>query len=490
MQSAISFNRLGKIGLVIKQLRSYQNSQVTNLVGANPPPGVPGGLNGQYSSEPSIQAFIGSSYIGLLNSPGSIGSTVASLARDTVNRMVYRDNPRIGQTLESGNVFDSMIEIIRQMKNANGGQASRYTVLPHSPRTAIWTNPEVAADPARFYNPNFSPSGNGVVVTSVIRPFDGLTLQNAFAETIKLECSGDSFIGGATAGNESFNVTGQGSQGDPFAFDWPLGSNCRTSLTTIDGTKNNSSGNKLNNSGFDSFAGDAPNKFIIPAGLGTPGVHIFKEISIVMTGGSALRIRGDGSNLTELRQQFGSSNGTTDTLEPLTQYSFNIFARRDGTTAGAGVATIDLIDSNGIVINDANGVANSFTISLTGLTQTYTPYNLMFRTPLVMPSTYFWRLRLSTALTNLREVYFDLGSLGLATQLYTSGDFLAVHSGSIPFRLGDYTHALIANGRGVAGTLDTFQTLMARLFSSEVYNNELIFPYSTIPNISDTALIA
>lgn len=411
--------------------------------------------------------MLGGSYIGTLDSPGSsIGGLVQPIAQATINRMVYRDNPLFNQNLQTPQILGSILEVIRQMKVAGASVLAMTVTAAAGTRSAI---------------------GNGPVNRSVRRPLDGKVLENAFAETIRAVCISDSYTGGATSGRETFALTGSGKQGDLFAHDWPLGSNCSTSLSAIDGSKNNSAGNILTNSAFNSWAtGDVLNNFTLD--IGTAGTHTVKETSLVYDGAAALRLVGDGSNLTQLSQKFNISTGTSGTLSPLTQYSVNVFARRDGTAAGAGVLTIELVDQNGTIINDANGAANRFTIDLTALTTVYTQSAGVFRTPNILPTSQYFRLRLSTALTSGRAVYLDKMSMGKMTQAYRGGTYFAIHSGSTPFVINDYISTTITNSRGAGGTLNTWQTAFFRLCDPFVAANEIILPSSSTPTISDNLL--
>ncbi len=455
------FTRLGKLGLLAKQLRSYQNSQYTNMTD----PVV--GVVGQYVYESDLQAEMGSSYIGILDSSGTgIGGPIQSLANDTINRMVFRDNPQLGQTLTTGNVVTSFQEVVRQMKSQG------VTVLS----VPITVTPK-----------NFVGNGNGVINVSTRRPSDGLVLENSFSETLLLTCTSDSYSGSATVGNEPFILTGAGSQNNPFAFNWPLGSNCRTRLSSINGDSYNSQGNVLTNSGFERFTSIAniPNNWTLE--LGTAGTTVFQETSSIFGGASALRILGDGTTNFRLTQKFGTSSGTTTSLSSLSQYCVCVFARRDGSAISSGVLTVDLVDGTGAPIADQLGNPNSFTIDLTSLSVTYGGFVGTFRTPQVLPSTVKIRLNLTTGLTNSRSVFLDKMSMGLMTQSYTSGPFVAVHSGANPFAINDYATASIVNGRGVGGTLSTFQTLLSRLIP-QVRANELLLPSSTNPMVSDNLI--
>lgn len=454
------FNRWGKLGALIKNAQTYQTSQLASLTNLTT------GATAQYAGEADIQAVIGAAYIGLLAGPEQSGTLSQSVAALTANRMVFRDNPQISQTLQSLNTITSLNEIIRQMK-AVGASVLAMTIT---------------AAPTGFIG-----VGNGVLNFSTRRPLDGLVLENAFAENLLITCTSDSYSGSATAGNEGLSVTGTGKQADLFAFNWPLGSNARRSIRAIDGNTDNGNGNLLTGSGFNSWTGGLPSGWLCPIGSSL----ISQENSLVYDGASALKVTGDGSTLVQLTQEFNLSGagGTVATLSPQTQYSFNIFARRDGVAAGAGQWVVDLIDGGGNVILDAVGNPNTTTIDLTALTTNYASFLASFRTPVIMPSRQLLRMRMpaANALTTGRSVYFDKASFGGMLQIYTGGPFGACHAGSIPFAIGDYANCLISNSRGAGGTLATFQTLLYQMFP-QVASNELLFPSSATPTISDSLI--
>lgn len=450
------FTRLGKLGLLLKQFKSYQTSQLTNMTDTT------NGVVAQYNAESDIQALMGSNYIQLLNSAAdTLGSFTQNMGEQTVNRMVFRDQPQLNQNLQQTNLLASLNEVIRQMSEQGD------TVL------AMTVTGTVAAMIAY---------GNGVMNVSVRRASDGAVQENAFAEDVFFQCESDSYSGSAAAGNEAFSVTGTGSQSSVYAFDWPLGSNATVNITAIDGASDNDAENYLTNSDFEDWTNNSPDNYTLA--VGTPGTTISREASIVYSGDFACRLTGTGvaGVQVEFLQEFDNSDGTEGALEPQSQYSYCLFLRRDGTIPAAGTIQIDLVDENGVVINDDAGAANSLTVDATLLSTVYTAYTAVFRTPAIMPDTVLIRYR-SNNLTNTRNVYLDRGGLGDMTLLYTGGPSVAVHSGSIPFLIGDYGYATITNSRGAAGTLSTFQTLLDQLFS--LRSLDLLLPSSGTPTISD-----
>lgn len=459
------FNRLGKLGLAVGQVSTYQAAQYTNYTSTTT------GIVSTLNAESDIQSIAGSGYQGVLNGAGtSLGGNVQQLAAAICNRVVFRSNPRINQTLQDANTVASLQEIIYQMRTQ--GQTVLAMVISATPTqfTAINTN-----------------VGNGVVTVSTRSPFTGLVYENTYGETVQVLCSADSYVGGTAQGNEGFTLTGVGSDSSPFDFNWPLGSNGQAGVNAIDGDTDNGNGNILTNSSFDSWTASVPDDWTLVVGV--PGTNIAQDTGNTYDPtGSALKIIGANNALTEITQEFGSDSGTLGTLTPQTQYSVNIFMRRDGTAPGAGIWTIDIVDQNGGVIKDASNVANTFNVDLTALSTNYAAFNLPFRTPLVLPSQQFLRMRLTTALTNSRTIYIDKLSMGAMTQLYLSGPYFAVHAGSIPFNQGDYALIVMQNSRGVGGTLNSFQTLIFRCLPQIMQTNELQFPSSASPSVSDTLI--
>lgn len=458
------FNAWGRLGKIIVQMASYQASQLGNLKDNADNAIV------QFEGEPDIQATLGAAYIDMLNAPGGIAGTLQTCASTYLNREVYRDTPRIAQNLTQINLLDSIQEMVYQMEQ----QGASVLAMTITTTVTPFTN-------------NVQNTGNGAIVVSTKRPIDGRTLERCFSENLQILCTSDSYIGGSTEGNEGFTVTGEGDESDVFAFDWPLGSNSTQGYNCVDGSVSEGSGNFLSNSGYDAFTSNTPDDFTIT--VGTAGTQIFAETSLVFGSGKALRLLGDGTTLTAWTQEFDSATGTSQTLEPLTQYSYNVWVRRDGTAPAAGQLAVELIDGGGAIVQDAAGNNNQFTIDLTGLTVFYAPYGGSFRTPHVMPDTLKIRFRLTTgnALTSGRSVYFDRGGLGLSVQQYVGGPYLTLFSGSSPFVQGDFTLVGISNSFGSGGTLNTFQILVGRLIS-EFTTNDILIPSSATPTISDALI--
>lgn len=445
------FPRLGKLALVVGQARTYQDAQYLNLIDGTY------GAFARLSGEPDLAAMIGSSYAGVLNAAGTVGGLAQNVAAATVNRVVYRDNPLVSQTLFSGSTLASLQEVIRQMVQQGV------------------TVPAIAVSATGW---GMFGRGDGGFFLSLRRPLDGALMQNAFAENLTAVCVADSYTGGVSEGNELFTVSGEGREDNPFAFDWPAGSGGQIVVACVNGESGVNS--LLRNGGFEDWTAGVPDGYAVDTGT------LYEETTLVYSGESSLRLTGTGGAL-KFRQPFDSTAGTGSRLAPLTQYGYGAFMRRDGAAAAAGTLAVELVDGSGTVIQDASGSDNSFNIDLTSLTTSYLLSTGVFRTPRVLPTQYSiqWRYTTGGELTSGRSVYMDRVSLGLMSQIYTHGPFTIGFSGATPFFQGTRGTCTVSNPRGVGGTLNTWQTALARLFYGDVFGSELLFPASATPTISD-----
>ncbi len=454
------FDGWGKMGAIVSEIDALHVVLEPALIDLTT------GVLGQLNSFPILGAQVGGTYVNLLGSVEQPCSSMQSLAQNFINALVYAYQAQYNQNLTTPNLPSSIAFVLQQMAAQNA------TVLQMTVGAVIGA---------------FSGTGNGVVNISLKRPSDGRFLENAFQELVLFTCSSDSYSGSSAAFNERFLVTGQGSEPDVFAFDWPLGSNGITSINAINGDASNSAGNLLTNSGFTLWTLNVPNKWTLA--VGTAGVNIQQNSSIVYSAGSSAQIIGDGlGTLTSLVQAFkSSSTGTPASLTQQTQLSVNLFLRCGGTIPSQGVLQVDLIDGSGTIITDQAGTPNVFTVDLTTLSVNWSSAMGGFRLPIILPSSYSFRMHLTTPLPNGVFIYVDKVSCGLMNQLYVQGPFVAVHSGSIPFvqsPVPDQATCQITNSRGAGGTLNTWQTLLFRLLPLGA-QTELIWPSSPSPSVSD-----
>ena len=140
----------------------------------------------------------------------------------------------------------------------------------------------------------------------------------------------------------------------------------------------------------------------------------------------AVEFDSDGSQLTTLNQKV--------TLKALTQYAFNLWMMADVVPA-AGVITVDLVDGiGGTVLADEAGTNNTFTITCSGLTTSFVAKNGVFRTPKIMPTAVYLRIRISTAVTTGSSIFFDHAALVEMSELYKGGPSASIFSGKTAMR--------------------------------------------------------
>lgn len=456
------FNRLGKIGLLIADSNTYEGTTLVNDITSilNLYEGAAANLS---NAEPDIVGNLPNDQTSNQSGVAGITGNLNQYASNTVIRMVYRDNPQPDAQLST-----ALKELIRQMKVAAA------TVKACTITVTVNTAPGVTNN------------GTGVCVASTKRG-DGLVQEDSFAETENVVCIQDNQSGGAQAGNETFQFRGQAPQNNPFLSTWPLGSGANVNFAAINATQDNSQGNLLKNSGFEIFTvANVPDNWVLA--VGAAGTDFLKGAT-VYTGSASAQFAGGATN-TSITQQFNvSSAGTPGKLLPDTQYAVNFWAKVDVVPA-AGVLTVDLIDGNNAVINDDQGVANSFTVSCPSLTTSFTAQGksnvTVFRTPKALPAVQKIRLRLSTALSGGSNLFVDQLAFGPMTQLYNGGPSLAIFSGATAFLLNDAFQIVTTNDRGGAANLKNMQTLFDRCFAMR--DKGLLLPSSGAPSISDSLI--
>jgi hypothetical protein len=449
------FNRLGKLGLLVADINTYQSTTLVNdVLGIlNLFQGAAGNLS---NAEPDIVGSLpGTDQASNQTSIAGITQQLTNYAQAAVIRMVFRDNPQPDNSLAT-----ALKEVIRQMKAASA------TVKACTVTATVNAAPSVTNN------------GNGVCLISTKRG-DGLQQENLFAETENIVCTADS-QGGGSAGNESFTFRGQVAQSNPFLQNWPLGSGAQATMQAINATANNSQGNLLVNSNFVTFTTpNIPDNWLLA--LGTAGTD-FKQGSLGFIGTSSAQwVGGTGTNAS-ITQTFALAAGTAGKLSPDTQYAVNFWAKVDVVPA-AGVLTVDLVDGNGVTILDDQGVANSFTVTCSTLTTSFAAKNGIFRLPKALPAVMKVRLRLTTGLSGGSNLFVDTLGFGAMTPEYPGGPQLALFSGSANFLINDAFQIVTTNDRGGAANLKTFQTLADRFFNMKQLG--LLLPSSGAPSISD-----
>lgn len=444
------FNRIGRFGKLADRTRGHQANLLADFAS----------LMAQYdTSRPSVDGVPSLDKQTRL-SVSAFLSTLTLAGQKTILDMVKADRPDQAHTLG-----EALAEIVRQMR-AGVVSVKKCTVAASA--AALSTN-----------------SGNGAVVVTAKRG-DGLDQELIIPETAYLVCVADSQTGGATAGQELFQYTGEVAAQSVWDDEYPIGSGATTTTTavdaSVDGTAGTTFGNLLTNGDFEAFTANLPDHW--SALVGVAGTNFLKSTTQFYDGAASLQIVG-GATLTSLAQTFGLTAGTPAAPLPSTSYAVNFWAKVDVVPAG-GVLTVDLVDGTNAVINDDQGVANSFTVALTGLTTSFAAKGGVFRLPKLLPATIKLRVRISTALSGGSNLFLDRIGMGRVTGLYAGGPAVCVFSGNTHFVGADGWTLTTTNDFGGASNLSTFQWLFDRLFGMRGLG--LLLPSNAVPSVSDTLI--
>jgi hypothetical protein len=296
------------------------------------------------------------------------------------------------------------------------------------------------------------------------------------AETLTFNCMRDSRAASLTRGEEVWHITGERSYPN-LDRRWRTGSG--TSMMLPGSTAAHDAGggpamNVLTNSDFEVWESNLPVQFTLTTG--TAGTHV-ASTSTAMRGNYALRLLGDGSTLTTLRQRFTSSDGTHGRIMPDTLYLISLWVRHDGTAPAAGVLQVACVDGSGSTL----GSSMFCSVTLTGVSSTYAHFSASMVSPIDVPSTAYLQIKLTTALSNGREVYVDEVMLLPMARLAAGGPAVAIVAGSTDSVRGDLATVAISTS-----TSGEFNLEFDRMFG--LYESGLALPASasTSATISDT----
>jgi len=451
------YGRIGKIGKVLDKIRTWQNTTITSPVNE---------VMAMFDTEYDLVSGVIAAQDTERTAGVTFGTSLQTLALNTINRMVWRDNPQYTRTDASV----SITELIRQMK------ADSKTVKTCTIGTSTATG---AAN-----------VGNGTLVISTKRG-DGLVNENIFAETANLTCTADgSAAGGGVQFNETFTFYGDAAIANPLSWEWPGGSGSQTTVKVVNTAQDATTGvgnNHLKNSEMENWTANVPDNWSLL--FGTAGVDIFRDNTVAYTGSYSCKIVGGGANVS-IAQQFDSAQNAAK-LKTEVPYAVIIRAKVDVVPA-AGVVTVDLIKQDGTTVwADSQSVANSFTVNCPSLTTNWQTFSGVFRMPNALFdafTTYRIRVRISTGLSAGTNLYLEDVAMTEMYETYASGLYVALFTGSLAFYKNDTFTITTTNDRGGATNLNTFQTLCDRLW--DMRGKRLLLPSNGAPNIADTLITA
>lgn len=450
-----AFSRIGRILHLAYSLRPYQAALPAQFIDIN---------NGYTTTLLPVGGQVSVQADSLVRVSSGVMSFASSAAWNVVVGMVLADVPSQGRSQQA-----AMNEFIRQMKlQSKTVQANTIALSQAALSGSV---------------------GSGVLVLSPKRG-DGLVNENIIAEVGQLTCTADAYTGGATQGQETFALSGSPNVAGVWDYDWPTGSNAGAQANAVSAADDgNTAGNLLTNGDFQSWSTDpAPQLQNWVLGVGTWGTSIQRNSTnpLLSTESYAVQFNA-GATLNALYQVFNDTAGTPVTPIGLASYQVNFWLRKLSGTITGGVLTVELVDGSGTVTNDAQGTANSFTVTLSTLTTSYVAYNATFRLNGTPPTAVWLRFRITTALAGAAFLLAD-ACYAAAQTAYTGGYGWNVFSGATPFVGGDGWQITSTNNQGGASYLGTFQTGFQRLFSMTQLG--LLLPSSGSPNVANTLISA
>lgn len=163
--------------------------------------------------------------------------------------------------------------------------------------------------------------------------------------------------------------------------------------------------------------------------------------ALVLRGSQALVIDSDGAELTTIYQKLsGLTAGTV--------YCCSLWAAVDVVPA-AGVVKVELVDDiDGNILAACQFNAADLTTSYQHISEvTAVAEDCFLRTPAVLPSAVYLRIRTSTAVSSGTSLFLDEAVVTPAVSLYTGGPMVAVITGGTNWKIGDTFSVAATNDR-------------------------------------------
>ena len=352
-------------------------------------------------------------------SMSTLFTNLQTLASQVVVSLVTADT-----TLPDPSITTCLTELIRQMT------ASSDSV------DASVVSTSIAADSGN--------TGDAVMVVST-KGKTGTDRQNIFPETLLVKVMTDGQQGGGgTAGREQVKVSGDIKLNvfDPL---YPTGSAASVTFQLTD-PSDNAGQNCLTNS-EDFFSANNTLSYWTAAN-GTTGTQILSNTTTTVRSTYSLQFFGDNTTLTAIDQTFNDgTNGTSKQLSPNTLYAVNCWAQKSTGTA-TGNVTLSLINgSSNATITDDAGNNCSITQNIASLSNsTFSSINGTFITPKVLPSSYKFRLALTSVLNTNASLWIDELAMAEMKEAYTEGPHIMGFQGKTNVIKNDYWTWTVSNG--------------------------------------------
>lgn len=394
------FTRIGHLIYGVNEIvNTYRGVSLTNRVGV---------IQSDYAN--SDQNLIDALYTQLSSARNTNTALInywRTLAQNTVTQMVNANQPQIDTTYATALTY-------------------LFSYLASTSQTVTRNTISVSV------TPDGGNRGNAVILLTTLNNL-GLPQEQMFQEDIIARVTRDSSAG-ATASQETLQVTGTYGTTDMLSWAWPQGSNAQATLVAITPkTSGNTAGkNWLINGTMDAFTSNVPTGWHVQ--IGTPGTTVLQDTASYHDGTSSLKFVGTGSELTSIRSQFGVDfSGKALSLD---QLAVNLQYKLSGA-ASAGVLKISLTDGAGTILLDNSGTPSGFSINLVGVDTAWHGLNGFLRMPSLIPSQVYLTISLSTALTAAVALNLDWISMARPTLFYSGGPQIACFAGSSDLKLND-----------------------------------------------------
>jgi len=314
-----------------------------------------------------------------------------------------------------------------------------------------------------------NPYGTGTIVGTPIDPATGLIRNFIYPEVIRAVCTVDSYNGGATAGQESFQVQGYAAV-DTLNAEWPKGSGVNTTIQAFPTT----TGTLISNPYFDTWDSvnvNQPGSWELGGGL-IAGTNVAQSSDAYIAPYS-MRITAAPLN-SYFRQQIIGLTGPQN-------YALT-FRVKHVTAIISGVITYALRDAAGTILTDALGNNISGTVSLVGGAGTWAMSRLLVSVPRAFPTTVYLTFTFTTAMAVAETVGIDTVEFIPMLSLYSGGPDIAFIRGDLSWAQNDTLEATVLNN----ATTASFIRVIDRLYGQ--YAKVTPPPTAAVPTISDALI--
>lgn len=455
------FTRLGKLFGLAKTIRTHQQAiaptAATSTSGVRTIYSVFASTTGTLPMASDLVRSISNEDIVADASIGTLAGIKAAAER-TLIEMVDADTK-----LPEKTVPEAMRELAFQMnRDTNKIAVSSFTVG------------------AASYNA--ANTGNAVVIVSLEAPkiiknnvvFSSKIADQPYvrAETLTFSCADDTKTAGISSGSEIWTVTGDRSYPN-LDRRWRAGSGTALRITATSGDQDAGDvpgRSILTNGDFEVFESNVPINWELS--VGTAATHVTSSTT-AQRGAASLKIIGDGSNLTKLRQRLNYGSGTYGRLKGDTLYLISLWVRADGVAAPlAGVLRVSFRDGSDTVLGSM-----TLNVDLTALTLSYVRYGLAVVSPVNIPDEAYMVLELTTAITNTQAVLIDEVTVCEMQRLAPGGPGVAIVAGSTDSRRGDLATVAISNN-----TVGEMNLELDRFFG--LYESGIFLPSGSGTNVT------